>query len=482
MKVPHHRHHKHLYCALVVALALMISGLLNLTPSTKAASAPEVSTDYADSANYAQATTISTLEFRDAMRKLWEDHIGWTRLYIISALADLPDKNLVASRLLRNQDDIGNAIKPFYGEAAGDKLAELLREHILGADELLDAANAGDNVKIEAGKVRWYRNADAIASFLNAANPNAWGHDLIASTMKMHLDLTLEEAVARLTGDWAADVAAYDKIHEHILGMADALSAGIIAQFPNRFTGVTPSRSSDQEITLHNGMRESWEDHIIWTRLLIVSAVSDLPDKEAALNRLLQDQVDIGNLVKHYYGDAAGEQLTVLLKDHIMGAVELLTAAAKNDSAAVKVASDKWYANGDDIATFLNGANSKAWPLDTLKSMMKGHLDLTLDEAVAHLKGDYAKDIADYDKVHEHILGMADALSSGIVSQFPERFNMAGPMGAMPAGEHAPGHMGMPMTGSPAGQAPYLPWQLVLVASLLTGAGLLALRRVRRHG
>lgn len=474
MRTPHHNN---IYRALMVALVLMLSGLL----TSLAPAAATATTGPAEASTYAARTSlIPALDFRNAMRRLWEDHIGWTRLYIVSVLADLPDKELVAGRLLHNQDDIGAAISPFYGEAAGTRLTELLREHILGADELLAAAKAGDNAGIEAGKVRWYRNADDIATFLNAANPKAWSHELIASTMKMHLDLTLEEAVARLTGDWAADVAAYNKIHEHILGMADVLSAGIIAQFPDRFSAAPPA----QEMKLRNEMREAWEDHIIWTRLLIVSAISDLPDKEAALNRLMQDQVDIGNLVKPYYGDAAGEQLTVLLKEHITGAVDLVTAAVSNNSAAVETASARWYANGDSIATFLNSANPGAWPLDALKAMMKEHLDLTLEEAVAHLKGDYTKDIADYNRVHDHILGMADALSTGIIAQFPERFDLSAgstTTGAMPGGEHIPEHAGMPRTGEPTGGTYHLNWELAFAGLLLTGAGWLVLKRVRRQ-
>src|SRR5574337_1812117 len=92
----------------------------------------------------AQETPIQTRDFHDAMRKLWEDHITWTRLYIVSAAADLPDTDLVAARLLQNQTDIGNAIKPFYGDKAGDQLTALLRDHILGAAALLTAAKAGD--------------------------------------------------------------------------------------------------------------------------------------------------------------------------------------------------------------------------------------------------------------------------------------------------------------------------------------------------
>lgn len=175
------------------------------------------------------------LAFHDAMRKLWEDHITWTRLYIVSAVADLPDQSPTAQRLLQNQDDIGNAIKPFYGEEAGNQLSSLLRDHILIAAELLDAAKSGETAAFEDASARWYANADDIATFLNAANPKHWPLDEMKAMMKEHLDLTLAEASARLNGDWNADIAAYDEIHAQILDMADMLSTGIIEQFPKKF-------------------------------------------------------------------------------------------------------------------------------------------------------------------------------------------------------------------------------------------------------
>jgi hypothetical protein len=187
---------------------------------------------------------MTTQEFRDAMHKLWEDHIQWTRNYIISVAADLPDADLVAERLLRNQDDIGNAVKPFYGDEAGDQLAQLLRDHIMGAVDILTAAKAGDTAGMDAAVEAWRVNADNIATFLNSANPDNWPLEDLKAEMQMHLDLTLEEAQARLGGDFEADIAAYDQVHEHILGLADLLSDGIIAQFPDRFTeaeaGVEP--------------------------------------------------------------------------------------------------------------------------------------------------------------------------------------------------------------------------------------------------
>ncbi|MDE3091953.1 MAG: hypothetical protein KGJ80_21480 [Chloroflexota bacterium] len=168
------------------------------------------------------------------MRKLWEDHITWTRLYIVSVANSLPDQDATAQRLLANQVDIGNAIKPFYGNAAGDQLTSLLKDHILGAADLLVAAKAGDQAKVEAASKKWYDNADAIATFLSSANGKNWPLAAMKDAMKTHLDQTLKEAVDRLQGKYADDVKDYDAVHVHILDMADALSAGIIAQFPDK--------------------------------------------------------------------------------------------------------------------------------------------------------------------------------------------------------------------------------------------------------
>ncbi len=182
------------------------------------------------------------LAFHDGMRKLWEDHITWTRNVIISFEVNdpdpkdvLPDLNAALTRLLQNQADIGNAIKPYYGEAAGDQLTELLRQHILIAGEILQAVKTGDSAALADAQARWYANAHEIAVFLNAANPRNWPLDEMDQMMKDHLDATTREVVARANENWDADVAAYDDVHQQALAMADMLSDGIIAQFRSRF-------------------------------------------------------------------------------------------------------------------------------------------------------------------------------------------------------------------------------------------------------
>lgn len=368
---------------------------------------------------YKKIMKIDSLVFQQAVRKLWEDHVTWTRVYIIAALGDLPEADAAAQRLLQNQADLGNAVKPFYGDEAGDQLTALLKDHILIAADLLAAAKAGDAAGFEDANERWYENADEIAAFLNSANPDNWPLGEMQTMMKDHLDLTLEEASARLNGDWEADVAAYDKVHNEILHMADMISEGVIRQFPKEFA---KQKASRQEIGLTLAMDALWEDHVTWTRIFIMSVTSDLPDTDAAATRLLQNQVDIGNAIKPLYGDAAGEQLTSLLNDHILIAAEVLAAAKAGDTVKLEDANKRWYDNADDIAAFLNSANPEHWGLAEMQSMMSMHLDLTLEEASARLNADWHDDVVAYDKVHDEILQMAHMLTEGIVAQFQDQF------------------------------------------------------------
>jgi hypothetical protein len=112
------------------------------------------------------------LALRQDMRKLWEDHVTWTRLAVISLTTDAADTQAAVGRLLKNQVDIGTAVKPFYGKQAGNQLTALLREHILIAADLIAAAKRGDSGATSAEQARWQANADEIAAFLSAANPN----------------------------------------------------------------------------------------------------------------------------------------------------------------------------------------------------------------------------------------------------------------------------------------------------------------------
>lgn len=162
------------------------------------------------------------------------DHTVYTRLYIVSAFADLPDAQAVAGRLLKNQEDIGNAVVPFYGKDAGKKLTDLLKQHIMIATEVVAAAKMGNQAKFAESDKKWTANADDIAVFLSSANPN-WPKKDAADLLHLHLQLIKEFATARLAKNYDEDIKHLDEYFTEGMLIADTLSEGIIKQFPGKF-------------------------------------------------------------------------------------------------------------------------------------------------------------------------------------------------------------------------------------------------------
>lgn len=178
--------------------------------------------------------SASGVELKTNMNKLWEDHVTWTRNVIFCLVDDLPGSDQAIKRLLKNQEDIGNAIKPYYGHDAGEKLTSLLKPHITISAEVIKAAKANNKAALDDANRRWMANADEISEFLSKANP-AWKLREMKKMMHDHLKLATDEVVARIKKDYAADIRAYDKVHDEILEMSEMLSMGIIEQFPDKF-------------------------------------------------------------------------------------------------------------------------------------------------------------------------------------------------------------------------------------------------------
>jgi len=199
------------------------------------AAAPGAATLSRQKAMAMPRASSSAAALRQDMRKLWTDHVVWTRDYIIAATEGQPDAQAAANRLMKNQEDIGNAIAKFYGADAGRQLTELLKQHISIAVDLIKAAKAGDKAGQQQADTRWQKNGVDIANFLSKANPN-WPNATLVDMMKKHLATTTSEVVARLNKNWDDDVRAYDAVYDHILTMSDALSDGIIKQFPDKFS------------------------------------------------------------------------------------------------------------------------------------------------------------------------------------------------------------------------------------------------------
>lgn len=184
--------------------------------------------------------------------------------------------------------------------------------------------------------------------------------------------------------------------------------------------GITPFESAQYK-TLSSGMQKLWADHMQWTYSTVDAFFNNPAGLDAQLNRLLQNQKDIGNAIVPFYGQAAGDQLTKLLTEHIVGAVPVLTAAKNGDNNGLTTALNDWYANAEEIGEFLNTANPE-WAKHDMKPMMKMHIDQTTSYSVSLLQKNYDQAIKTYTEAHNHMLEMAEDLARGIAIQFPDQF------------------------------------------------------------
>jgi hypothetical protein len=204
----------------ITTTAALVSGLVVAASSSASLPAP---------------LSPKAVVFHDAMRELWEDHGAFTRMAITSFAANSPDLKVTEARLLQNQVQIGNAVKPYYGRAAGHELTKLLKQHILDAVGVLVAAKSGSKTKLKHAEARFFANGRRVAGFLHKANPSNWSIAAMRKMMNIHLKQVIVMGADELTGNYAGSVAEWNPYRRHLLMMADMLSNGIISQFPARF-------------------------------------------------------------------------------------------------------------------------------------------------------------------------------------------------------------------------------------------------------
>lgn len=207
---------------------------MDMPASTSAMDMSSMDMSSIDMTTHRKGAVSAQIALHTAMANLWAQHMEWTYATVIAFVQDSPALTPTMNRLLQNQSDIGNAIKPFYGDEAGDQLIALLEEHINDAVPVLTSAKAGDADALNAAVEAWYANAQAIADFLAAANPH-WKQADMEEMMAAHITQTIAYATDALGGDYAAAIADYGIAEQHMAQMADMLSAGIIKQFPKQF-------------------------------------------------------------------------------------------------------------------------------------------------------------------------------------------------------------------------------------------------------
>lgn len=212
---------------IIVGILVILAGL-KIARHFKSAKADRVIT------HTGNPGSAGALKLKEAMRELWTEHVLWTREYIIAAVSGLEELKDVTDRLLKNQEDIGNAIVPVYGKDAGNKLTVLLKDHILIAADVVKAAKEGNKELLASSDKSWHDNARYIAQFLSGANPN-WPFQDLLNMLNEHLKVTAEEAVAYINKKWSDSIKTFGEVFRQAMMMADALTDGIVKQFPDKF-------------------------------------------------------------------------------------------------------------------------------------------------------------------------------------------------------------------------------------------------------
>ena len=178
---------------------------------------------------------------------------------------------------------------------------------------------------------------------------------------------------------------------------------------------------SMNQVQLIKQMNLVWEQHIMWTRMLLISIAENLKDLEAMQTRLLRNPKDIADVFRRFYGIAVANRIQQLLTEHLVIGKDLIVALKnKNQEEATKL-NTKWYQNADEMAEAFSSINP-FYPKEEIRNMLYEHLRLTANEVNYRLQGNYVEDINSYDMVQKEILKMSQFFVNGIVKQFPNLF------------------------------------------------------------
>jgi rubrerythrin len=172
------------------------------------------------------------VDLMNALRKLWIDHVMWTRSFILSAAFDTGDLDAVTKELLRNPVNFADALRPLYGDQNAETFKKLFSDHLLIAAQLVNAFKKGDSRAAQEQHKKWYANADSIARFLSEINPN-WRRSEWQELLYDHLNMTEHEAAQILANQFTQSIAQYNNIENEALKMADVTACGIFRQFPS---------------------------------------------------------------------------------------------------------------------------------------------------------------------------------------------------------------------------------------------------------
>lgn len=344
---------------------------------------------------------------QDDQRQLWSLDATWSRNVIVSSVDGLDDRVAVTTRLERGSADMGAQLRRFYDADTTAQITALLDQRVAGFEQTLAAIVASDDDARDSAAAAWRADADDLALALSELGPT-WDYYDLFRLFDEQNEALIDEAEARVRGDFAADVAAHDAVERGARAIADAFTESIAGQFPDRVSSrIFASRS---EHDLHVSSRVLWDDHVSWMRFFVIDRLAGSASLAATTTRLVASQDAIGDSIRQLFGGAAADELTALLHDQVDRAGELTDALADGDDATLARARSAWYANASDIARFY-GSLGERGSLGDLEGAMNEHADLVQAQMVAREVRDWDGDVAAYDAAEAQVLELADLVA-----------------------------------------------------------------------
>jgi len=193
------------------------------------------------------------------------------------------------------------------------------------------------------------------------------------------------------------------------------------SEFTNASVQCNNPKHCDKKMALVNDMRYRWEQHVYWTRMLIMSISEHLQDQTATTNKLLQNPNDIAAIYAKFYPETVAKKISALLTEHLQIGAQIITAVRDGKTAQAEMLQKSWAKNADDMAKAFASINPH-YNYEELQKMLMAHLNMTSQEVVAYISKDYVKSIAAFDNIEKEALEMADYFSNGIMMQFNEQF------------------------------------------------------------
>ena len=165
--------------------------------------------------------------------------------------------------------------------------------------------------------------------------------------------------------------------------------------------------------------RMLWGQHVMWTRMVMIGILFELPELEFSTQRLLRNARDFANALGIFYDDEVAQSFENLFSKHITIAAELINAANAGDTNQVDAIWQRWADNANQIAEFLGSINPN-WNSEDWSAMLMEHLELLGDNLTNLLEKNYQASVEGFDNIEMQAMEMADMMAEGIAIQFPD--------------------------------------------------------------